>query len=246
MTKASDFKEISRIIMKYYKRGVITNCFLSADSMKCEISEGNLTYDAQDDFLNIFVRRDDFSRLYFYALDEQVVWQNLSKKTVCDFSGDDKGILKNNGFDEYISRIRLENSMGFSDEIEITKASETDFEEIMVLADQAFDKYSGYFPSETEIKKEILEEKIYVNRIEGCIAGFLESGISGKKAEIKHLCTAEPFRRRGVARELVKMFLAENPQSIVWTGEQNNAAAALYESMGFKRDECRSTVYMKG
>ena len=82
-------------------------------------------------------------------------------------------------------------------------------------------------------------------KIDGEIAGFLRYTISGKTAEIKHLCVKDHFRRKGIARLLVSMFLSENEKSIVWTGAENTAALALYQSMGFKKDGCKSTVYIK-
>ena len=45
MKEVTDFKALSKEIMKYFKRGVITNSFLSPESMKCEMKEGNLFYE---------------------------------------------------------------------------------------------------------------------------------------------------------------------------------------------------------
>lgn len=246
MKEVTDFKELSSKIMKYFKRGVITNNFLSPESMKCEIKEKNLFYEQDDNFLNIFVKRDGFYRLYFYALNDKVLFKNTMPKTVCDFAGDDHGVLINNGFLPYISRVRLTCDCADFEKMAPEAAEIADSEQIYNLAQAAFDKYSGYTPTRTEISEEILKGKIYIKKIGSETAGFLRYGISGKTAEIKHLCVSEKFRRKGIAGELVSMFLSESTKSVVWTGTENAAALALYKEMGFFEDGCKSTVYMKG
>lgn len=245
MKEVTDFKALSKEIMRYFKRGVITNSFLSPESMKCEMKEGNLFYEPGEDFLEIFVKRNGFYRLYFYALNDRVLFGNQVQKTVCDFSGDDHGILKNNGFLPYLLRVRLMCEQSELKETKAEKGNLDDLEEIFALSESAFDRYSGYTPTEEELKSDILKERVYIKRIDGEIAGFLRYAISGKTAEIKHLCVKAHFRRKGIARLLVSMFLSENEKSIVWTGAENTAALELYQSMGFKKDGCKSTVYIK-
>lgn len=245
MKEVTDFKALSKEIMKYFKRGVITNNFLSPESLKCEIKEGNLFYEPGEDSLEIFVKRSGFYRLYFYALNDGVLFGNQEQKTVCDFSGDDHGILKNNGFLPYLLRVRLACEKSELNKMEAAKGEIRDLDEIFALSESAFDRYSGYTPTKEELKSDILKERIYIRTIDGKIAGFLRYGINGKTAEIKHLCTNERFRRKGVARTLLTMFLSENEKSVVWTGAENTAALALYQSMGFKKDGYQSTVYIK-
>lgn len=248
MRKITDYKEVSPTVLKYFKRGVITNNFLTAEDYKAEIAEGRLYFLEEKDFLNIYLLRDGFFILYFYILDESCSFPKISKKVVCDIAGDVPLAIKNGGFLKSLQRVRLEREKECEEkEISPYKADTANSEEIYKVMLNSLNKYSGYVPTHEQIKKECEEGLIYIVKDGKKIAGVLRSGVKGKVAEIKHLCVLEEFRKRGYARFICNEFLKENKDKkcIVWTGIENEAALSLYKSLGFLKSEMSSLVYIK-
>jgi len=246
MNKINDYKEISPLIFKYFKRGVITNNFLTPKDYRCEISEGNFFYIADEDYLNLFVKRDNFFRLYFYVLDENVIFREIDAKIVCDIAGISETLLLNNNFIKALERVQLKYNSEKEGIASYFKAKKEDAEEVFKLMENCFDKYTGYSPNLTQLKEECEEGVIYKEVIDGRIAGVLRAGKSSKISSVKHLCVSEEFRGKGIAKKLCREFLNENTNAIVWTGKENTSAISLYKSLGFSESGLKSTVYMKG
>lgn len=248
MRKITDYKEVSPTVLKYFKRGVITNNFLTAEEYKAEIAEGRLYFLEEKDFLNIYLLRDGFYILYYYILNEMCKFPNVNKKVVCDIAGETPLAIKNGGFLKNLERVELEREKeDISKETSQYKAEPKDFEEIYEAMLKSFNKYSGYVPTVSTIKKECEEGLIYIAKEEGKIAGVLRFGVTGNVSKIQHLCVLEEFRNRGYARFLCNEFLKENrdKKCIVWTGKENEAALSLYKSLGFFKRGTTSSVYIK-
>lgn len=246
MKQITDYKEISPLILKYFKRGVITNNFLTSEDYKYEIAEERLFYNADDDYLNIYVKRDRFFQLYFHALSENVIFPEVDEMLICDIAGECGNVMKINGFSEYIKRVKLEIELEGEGELSDKKALKGDASAIYELMKKSFDKFTGYIPNFTQIEAECENGFFYKLEENGEIAGVLRSGKSGRTAQIKHLCVKEEYRGKGVGRILCGEFLKENKKAVVWTGKENAAAIGLYKSMGFVENKSESTVYMKG
>ena len=101
MRQITDYKEISPVILKYFKRGVITNNFLTAEDYKAEIAEGRLFVDSTDDTLFIYLKREEFYILYFYTFSKTAELPVLDLPIVSESVGDGAEFLKNNGFSLY-------------------------------------------------------------------------------------------------------------------------------------------------
>ena len=249
MRQIADYKEYSPLIMKYFKRGVITNNFLSPESCKCEIEEGRLYCIEGKDFLNLYVKRSGFFQLYFYAMGTDILFPEVSEKLVCEFKGDFGELMNINGFCRYLSRVKLERDAETEEAVKSeNKAEEKDAGAVYELMQKSFDKYSACLPTFSEIRKECRNGFIYVMKQEGKIAGVLRAGLNGKTAKIMHLCIDESFRGKGLGKQLCREFLAENRgrKCAVWTGKENEPAKKLYLSLGFLQDDTEAEVYMKG
>lgn len=247
MKQISDYKEVSPLVLKYFKRGVITNNFLTSEDYKCEIEEGRLFYNSGEDYLNIYLKRDKFFQLYFYALNDSVRFPEIGEKLVCDASEKLCKVIEKNGFKKIMQRVRLELKVQKQENtMSGNKAEKRDSEEIFDLMQKSFDKYTGYIPNFTQVKKECENGLFLKSEEQGIITGALRFGVSGKTAQIKHLCVKEEFRGKGIGRNLCNTFLKENEKYVVWTGKENIGALNLYKSLGFSENGSESTVYMKG
>ena len=81
------------------------------------------------------------------------------------------------------------------------------------------------------------------DRLAGLIAGFT----AADTGEILTVATAPEYRRMGVARTLMKSFLAAIPEDVeniaLEVRSSNYAAIALYESFGFVKAGVRKRFY---
>lgn len=247
MKKITDYQEVSPLVFRYFKRGVITNNFLSAEDYRCEIAEGRLFYKAGDDYLNMYIQRDGFFQLYFHALAEDVTFPEVSELLVCDIAGEPGKLMANNGFAEHIRRVKLERNVPAAEVFCSPHIAEKkDAKGIFALMGACFDKVTGYVPNFSQIEKECENGLFYMVTKEDKIAGVLRRGQSGKLAQIKHLCVDKEFRGQGIGKILCNEFLRENPKAIVWTGKENVSALNLYQSLGFAKSGLESIVYTKG
>ena len=245
MEKITNFKEVSPLVLKYFKRGVLTNNFLGTEEYKAEIEEEGLFYEAGEEWLNLYVKRDGFFQLYFYALSENAAFPEVQGTLIADVVGEGTKVMENNGFEKILERIKLEVNTE-KEPIEAGIRSEkTDAEEIFAIMKKTFDPYTGFAPNFAQVSKECEAGLYYKHMEEGKIAGVLRLGKSGKTAQIKHLCVLEEYSGKGIGKKLTKAFLDENPKAIVWTGKENAAALHLYKSLGFCESETESIVYRK-
>ncbi len=243
MKKITDYSEVSPLILKYFKKGVMTNNFLTPQDYKSEISEGRLFYENGDEFLNLYVKRDGFFIMYFYIFSVDFLFPEIDAPIVCDVPEEFVEIMENNSFKRITERIALEKPEDVGESYFKTLATEDDAAEIFSLMEKSFDKFSGFLPNLSQIRDECREGLFKVEKNSGEILGVLRTGKKGKVLVIKHLLTNEKFRGRGVAKSLVSGI---KEKSTVWTGEKNTPAINLYKSMGFLRNGKKSIVYMKG
>ncbi len=248
MRKITDYSEVSPTVLRYFKRGVLTNNFLTAEDYKSEIEEERLYFEEEAGNLAIFLKRDGFFILYYYILNDDVKFLEIPEKLVCDIVGDLPDNLSTSGFLKVLERVQLERE---SDE-GIPKASHDKAgaeyaEEVYSVLKNSLNIYTGYITTISKIQKECENGLIYAVIENGQVLGVLRSGVKGKTAEIRHLAVLENHRKKGIARRLLNEFLKENADKkcIVWTGRENTAALSLYEASGFRKNKNTSTVFFK-
>ena len=244
MKKIIDYKELSPLIMKYYKRGVLTNCFLSKEDYIAEISEGRLFYKCDDSYLCLYVFRDKHYQLYFYALDSDVIFPDADMPLICDCVGYEE-LLKKNGFSKLITRIRLEHAGMDGVLNEAFIASVQDAVEVHKLMMESFDSMTGYVPTFTQIKNECESGGIYKIVIDEKLAAVIRPIVSKNNVHIRHLCVSKEFRGQGLGGKLCECVLSHGKMCSVWTGSENAVALNMYKSFGFKENGLTSVVYRK-
>ncbi len=88
---------------------------------------------------------------------------------------------------------------------------------------------------------------VQVARVEAEVVGYVVSWLVAGVLEILNVCTAPEWRRRGIARALVKAALERGCESAILEVRRSNAGAiALYESLGFSRTGERRGYYEGG
>lgn len=230
--------------MKYFRRGIVTNNFLTPSDYRSEIAEGELFYEASDNALSLYTARDGFYILYFYAAPDCDLPKLPSETTVCEVSGKSEDIAKNHGFTKLFDRIKLEASFLPSSSDGTTAACADDAESVYSLLNECFDPTSAYLPTLTQLRAEAEEGLLKLYRRGEEILGVLRYGISGKCALIKHLCVAKNASGQGIAKRLCLSLMSEHEKCSVWTSAENMPAVSLYKKLGFSETGKSSTVYI--
>jgi ribosomal-protein-alanine acetyltransferase len=87
--------------------------------------------------------------------------------------------------------------------------------------------------------------EVYVADLDGRVVGFLVSrAVAAEEVEILNLAVASEYRRRGVARELLRALL-EHVRGDVFleVREANQAARKFYQALGFQEVARRKSYY---
>ena len=92
---------------------------------------------------------------------------------------------------------------------------------------------------------EYLSHQCLVATVEERVAGFAVARLTAPdEREILNIAVDPPFRRRGVARNLLEGLLANNRGSVFLEVRQSNIAARkLYHSLGFEAVAVRKDYY---
>ncbi len=247
MKKINDFSEVSPLVLKYFKRGVETNNFLTPADYKAEIAEGRLYFKEADGNLYLYLKREGFWQIFFYILNPESTVPEISERLIVEMGERQCTIAEANGFSAVMKRTQLKLTApetAMPEGVERADCAEAVYE----LLKGAFNQYTGNLPSLTQIAAECREGLIFSVKADGKIVGALRSESTKASAKIKHLAVCPEFRGKGFAGMLTKAFLAENAgkKCSVWTGTDNEPAKKLYKSHGFTEDENKTTVYVKG
>lgn len=249
MKKITDYSEISPLVMKYFKRGVVTNNFLTKNDYVSEIAEEKLFVSSNENELVFYIKREGFYSVFFHTLNGTLTLDETKENLICEASGDAEKLLQDTAFGEKIlDRVYYENDCAKKDLLKSTNVSfaeESDAEEVFELMNKSFDKETGFVPTLTQIKREIAEKLVYKAIKDGKIAGVIRRQLYGKNSRIRHLCVSEDFRGQRVGESLCSFFLNESEKATVWTGKENTAARRLYERMDFELSDITAAVYKR-
>jgi [ribosomal protein S18]-alanine N-acetyltransferase len=91
---------------------------------------------------------------------------------------------------------------------------------------------------------EYMQYEFTVSISGGSVAGFLVwRPLAEGESEVLNLAVAPPFRRRGVARQLLQPLLHPDSRVFVEVRESNESARIFYKSMGFQEVSIRQEYY---
>ena len=245
MEKINNFDELNGLISKHLKKGVYTNCFISKEEFEEEIKNETLFYHEYDGGLLLFRKMEDYIKMNFYInnpeIDLDIKFEEVVvTEIVCKPEFDCSKIIdlfKKNGMKLRLKRVRLlkEDSNIDTTSSNVEKVKLKDYEKIVKLLRENFDKYIGCIPSEQKLKSDIESGNFYCYIENGEILGILHIA---NKTNIKHLAVDKEYRGRGIAKAILNTYLSDvgDGKKYVWTGENNEAALSTYCSVGYKLD----------
>lgn len=256
MNKITTLKDLNARVFSHMKRGVRTNFFLSPDALRAEIDEGRMSFTENDGFLALYLRRDGFSRLYYYDNGGEPTFSDAPEELICESVDPLPPFLTSCGFRPLIFRVLLSRESGGtlspsdrpSDRTISVRGLQVDeaVSAFRLLCD-GFSPRTAALPTETELLSDCASDRVLGAFVDGTLCGLLRLSETAKKGEIRHLCVDAAYRGKGIAKALCAEFVASRSDKTlsVWTGEENLAARSLYTSFGFLPDGKRATVYTR-
>ena len=261
MKLVENYEEVSPLLMKYFKKGLMTNNFLSEAQYKNAIKSKALQFYEWDDGIIFLNAKESFSKLTYELLSlNRKLNVKLPKKTIIEIVkrpndtayGDVLNYWKNNSFNIVLNRIRLVNenskniltSESLCGDTKISLCTMEDLGDVERVLKDNFNKYTGCLPSEDELK-EIVKNQFAIGAFIGKeLVGTLHFDTKRGYSEIRHLAVNEKFRNIGIAGNLISYYHKNFAQdkSYVWCAKGNKGAESVYSKHNYKEDGWTSAV----
>lgn len=265
MKKINDIKQLNKLLMPFFKRGILTNNYMMMDKYKEYIEDGTLFFEKSDNEMIILRDCDNHWRVYYYLTDFKSQFKlpddkPLAMEIVFE-SKDDKykeivSYWEDIGFKPYMFRSRMTSdvtdiNIDNSENLLSSYAKPKHALEIHKLISSTFDEYLGCVPTLSEVKDLIdKEEIICIENNEEKIDGLLHIGKSRNIHSIWHIVVASEARKSGNAQKMLAFFkdiLLQDEKSKLqlWVQDDNLPARRLYEGMGLEYDGWESIGLIK-
>jgi ribosomal protein S18 acetylase RimI-like enzyme len=262
MEKITDLQQYIDALSAFKKahKSYSTNLFLGLEAMRMLVQAGDAAMQKAPLFLNIIIRHNGFSRLYFYAeAVEHISIPHTADGLVCELFGTEPEVgrqakvLAQKGLAAYAVYCRY--SLKNPDTVQ-TKQDEACCPDISKdTADRMYDEITKEFdavsdriPSRVEFEY-FIENKYFVLERDAesdDIAGFMIYDIKGVVSAVEYIVVLKKYRGQGIGGKLLKRYFAQVSSKVkkfeLWVNVQNFAAIRLYENFNYKKDQLAKYV----
>ncbi len=255
MKKIESYKELSALISGQFRRGMLTNAFLSAGEWEKAIGEGCVAAYSRENSLLVCRQKESHSVLYFWLNEDlSFAMPPLSKNTVLEMPGREKDAAlwslgeawERAGFRPLFTRQRMNCTMAGGTPCEqIASARESDLSTVRHLLNSNFSPVTGCIPDEDTLLEHIRSEGVLLYGDGQKALGLLHRVKDRAGWELRHLCVAEEGRGQGIGEKLVRAYhaLCEGEKSRVWVRKDLAPALLIYSRCGYETDGMISKVY---
>lgn len=257
--KAETCEEVTDLVKKWFRPGVCTNLFLSAQELKREAELGTLYYGLWPQGFLLLRKREGFFRGAYQFLpgeacpklpDELHVILEIPARPKDKTVPEAREFWKSGGFTPVLERLRYAKDLNNTPDLsapegKIVSAKGKLVREALSFLQAHFDPLTGCLPSFEELSQDqafcLLDEG-------GAVAGVLHAAFGKASSEIRHLAVRKELRGRGYGGELIRAYESQcpSPKSLVWTGKENSAARRLYDKRGYSPDGWTALVLEHG
>lgn len=246
-------------ILNSFKRGhkkYETNNFLSLEYISKLLAAQIVYFQAGPLYLNILVKRKEFSSLYFYT--ESIRSLSIPKEIdnlVYELFGSESEVypqargLAEKGlaiYDVYY-RMTLNHSdfpkleHGWNKPVHNTTNTSGDIVYNAILKE--FDVISDRIPSRDEFDEYLRNNHLIldIDDLSGEITGFIIYSLNGMVSAIEYIVVFEKYRNKKIAKILLSRYLNHLKSSMrkfeLWVNNRNFIAIKLYEDFNYKKDK---------
>lgn len=255
MEKISNIGIVTILLEKFSGKGAATNNFLLSVSFESFIKSKALFYIATKSNLYFLVLLGEYYQLYFHINDLNELFQADIKKPVTMeilYRGEKSkpidiiNFWERSGFKQHqvrdmmtasYSQLRFPDSKNPGISIKYAdSASEAFFTKQLI--ESSFDRYTGDILTIEEVDEFVEKGNVICAYWHGSICGILQFEIKNNVVWIGHIAIASAFRGKGIANELVKVYIVDNAKQQntryqLWVMQNNPGAIALYKKFGF-------------
>lgn len=255
MKKIESYKELSALISGQFRRGMLTNAFLSATEWEKAIGAGSVTAHSRENSLLVCRQKESHSVLYFWLNEEPAfAMPFLSENTVLEIPGRQKDqalwtvgeAWEQAGFQPLFTRQRMNCTMeGGAPGAQIVIAGESELSGARHLLSSNFSPLTGCLPDEETLAEHMRAEGVLLYREGTRDLGLLHRVKDRTGWELRHLCVAEEGRGKGIGEKLVRAYhaLCAGEKSRVWVRQDLLPALTIYNRCGYEADGMISKVY---
>ena len=256
MQRAESYAALAPLLSAQLRRGVVTNCFLSAEDYQRELASG-LFYEQGEGFLLLFRQRQGHLLLNFYlhpdavlrlpALRVPVVTELACREKDREAMRRAQEALQALGFAELFRRLRRTRAACPAPDI-AEAADAASFEAVQAFLLAQFDPLTGCIPPDEDLRQAVDAGQMLCLTDAAGIAGLLHYAPGRAQCEIRHLAVRADCRGRGCAGRLLRMLEAKTggQKCAVWTRAGNAPAEHVYEKNRFQPDGWLSAVLRLG
>lgn len=255
MRKIESYNELNTLIMKQFRRGMLTNSFLSRKEYESEIANGTLEFHEYENGLLIFRKRSEHVILNFWLNDRSLPGNiDFKPNTVLEIAHRERDIelvkivekWNEIGFVQEFRRQRMTFGESFESSADpcISFAEKSDFEAVKFLLEDNFSSVTGCIPTDDTLNEDIKNGNILLYSKNNDKLGLLHYTKEKNKTELRHLCVSESARGQGIGKRLVHQYNSQTNDMLrhVWVRSDNFPAVKLYESCGYHADGMYSDV----
>jgi ribosomal protein S18 acetylase RimI-like enzyme len=246
---------LNDFIQTYFRKGTATNNYFLADSYLKHIENKKLGYVATQENAVMLLEKHDFYQLYYFInnfaadlpiLDDrpvvmEIIYRGEKNKPITIIN-----YWASLGFKLHLTRdnmiANIEKHLEDSNPVyELNlKYAETRTELLYIenLLATTLDKYTGDLLTTDDLNRFLENRNFICATYKGELAGVLQFEIKNKVIWLGHIAVDEHFRGKGIAKELVKKYIADNcsegyTRFQLWVIQENVGALNLYRKFGF-------------
>ena len=247
--------------VKKANRRYMTNCYLNRDVLTRAVEQREITYVYREgEFLNLWWRREDFKRLYYFIADTSR-YEAGSGYSVCDMvcKGGELAavcrVLTSGGlkpfasYGKWVCESPAVTGVYSRDDVRIRDGD--DGRLFMDSLNLYFDKRTDLLP-DAEEQETFIREKEFIGVYDKC-RDRLRAGMVYTKRESAvtedFVFVVPDFRGQGLSRLLhntvYKKYAHEKVRYTAWIGENNERSIALHKSCNYKKQDQLKVTFLR-
>lgn len=246
---------LNEITSNYFLKKTITNNYLLPAAYIQLIDEKRLFFIEGDTNCLLLVQKNGFYRLFYYINNLSEILDVISNKPIVMeilYRGESHKqqdvftFWERCGFKMHLTR---DNMVASFKQMTLPKEplsdlkckyANTELETIFTkkLLENSLDEYTGDRLSSEEVKSYVKNNNIICAYWENELAGALQFEIKNNVVWLGHIAVSPKFRGKGIAKELVKVYIEVNKTAPstryqLWVINDNLSAVSLYNRFGF-------------